>query len=277
MCGTAPSVPTAQIVSMGDLKPLPEVRAGDLIVVPGYHLHKTRIPSSLKQWIRRAVHQEAHVCSVCTGAFVLAESGLLDGRECTTHWKRVGELQKMFGKAKVLPDRLFVTAGNITTSAGIVSGIDMTLYFIEQDYGPVMAARVAREMVVYLRRDAHSSQKSVFLDHRTHLNSGVHEAQDYIVAKAGERLSIKELARIAKMSPRNLTRTFRLATGLSIAEFRTRVRLELARTLLNDSRLSLEAVAERTGFHDARHFRRVWKEAFDVPPSASRKNHNAVN
>ena len=255
---------------MSELKQLPIVHEQDLVVVPGYHLDKTKVPGSLKHWIRRAVRAGAHDCSVCTGAFVLAESGLLDHRDCTTHWKRAAELQQQFPRARVLGDRLFVTSGNITTSAGIVSGIDMTLFFIEQHYGPVVAARVAREMVVYMRRDGHTRQDSVFLDYRTHLNSGVHEAQDYIVAHAAKKFSIADLARIAHMSPRNLTRTFRLATGVSIAEYRTKVRLELARTMLHDTTLSLDAVAERTGFNDARHFRRVWKETYGGPPSSTR-------
>jgi len=171
----------------------------------------------------------------------------------------------------VLSDRLFVTSGNITRSAGIVSGIDMTLALIEQHYGPLMTAKVARELVVYLRRDGHQKQESVFLDYRTHLNSGVHDVQDYITAHAEKKTSIARLAAMARMSPRNLTRTFRIATGVSIAEFRTKVRLELAQTLMNDPDLTMESVAERCGFQNARHLRRVWKVAFGQSPSQARR------
>jgi transcriptional regulator GlxA family with amidase domain len=258
---------------MSGLKPFPTPEPEDTIIVPGFALREMNVPSSLKRFVRQAATVGAHVCSVCTGTFVLGESGLLDGRECTTHWKRVRELQQRFPKAKVQADRLFVTSGNITSSAGIVSGIDMALALIEQHHGPRMTATVAREMVVYMRRDGHQKQESVFLDYRTHLNSGVHDAQDYISAHPEQKISIVRLAAVARMSPRNLTRTFRSATGVSIAEFRTKARLELAQTLMNDPELTLESVAERCGFRDARHLRRLWNQAFGHAPSATRRKH----
>src|SRR4051812_33151487 len=257
---------------MSGLKPFTTPQQEDTIIVPGFALREMDVPSAMKRFIRQAAAAGSHICSVCTGTFVLGESGLLDGCECTTHWKRVRELQQRFPKAKVHTDRLFVTSGNITSSAGIVSGIDMTLALIEQHYGPVMTTKVAREMVVYLRRDGHQKQESVFLDYRTHLNSGVHDVQDYITAHAETKTSVGRLANIARMSSRNLTRTFRAATGLSIAEFRTKIRLELARTLMNDPELTLESVAERCGFQNARHLRRVWNQKFGQPPSQARRS-----
>jgi transcriptional regulator GlxA family with amidase domain len=255
---------------MSGLRPLPVTSTGDTVIVPGYVLREMKVPVTLRHWVREAAKSGAHICSVCTGTFVLGEAGLLDGRECTTHWKRVAELQQRFPLARVLSDRLFVSNGNITSSAGIASGIDMSLALIEQEHGPMLAGRVAREMVVYLRRDGHQKQESVFVDYRSHLNPGVHEAQDYIVANAEKRTSIADLARRAGMSPRNLTRAFRTATGVSIGDYRTRVRLELAQTLMRDPQLTLESVAERCGFNNARHLRRVWKNAFGGSPSNSR-------
>src|SRR5205085_2241559 len=111
-----------------------------------------------------------HIAAICTGAFVLGEAGLLNGRRCTTHWSRLDELHQRFTSATVLINRLFVTDGNVTTSAGIASGIDMTLALIERAYGPLVAAEVARDMVVYIRRDGSESQQSVYLDYRTHLH-----------------------------------------------------------------------------------------------------------
>lgn len=256
---------------MSGLKPFPAPTSEDTVIVPGFVLSEMNVSSALKRFVREAAKVGAHVCSVCTGTFVLGEAGLLDGRECTTHWKRVRELQQRFPKAVVQSDRLFVTSGNLTSSAGIVSGIDMSLALIEKDYGPRMTARVARELVVYLRRDGHQKQESVFLDYRTHLNSGVHDVQDYISAHPELKVSIARLAVIARMSPRNLTRAFRASTGVSIADFRTKVRLELAQTLMNDPELTLESVAERCGFQSARHLRRVWNQAFGQSPSRLRK------
>jgi transcriptional regulator GlxA family with amidase domain len=159
-----------------------------------------------------------------------------------------------------------VRDGNLTTSAGIASGIDMALALVEEDHGPALTARVARELVVYLRRDAGHVQESVYLDYRTHLDSGVHELQDHLVAHPETRATLTELARVARTSPRSLTRRFREATGLSILAFRTRVRLERARTLLNAPGLTTEEVASRCGFGDARQLRRLWKAAYGKSP-----------
>jgi transcriptional regulator GlxA family with amidase domain len=166
---------------------------------------------------------------------------------------------------------LFVHDRGITTSAGIASGIDMALDLIEQHHGPRMAAAVAREMVVYLRRDGHQRQESVYLDHRTHLHPGIHAVQDWFVANPSKAARLPELAALAHMSPRNLTRTFRQATGISIHEYRTRLRLEQVRSLLNNPELTLEAIAERCGFAGARQLRRVWKAAFGTAPASARR------
>src|SRR5262249_17291739 len=149
-------------------QPLPEVQPDDVVIVPGYPVMKLGPPKGLNAWLKQAHRVGALVGSVCTGSFVLAEAGLLDGQRCTTHWKRVEMMKKRCPRAKVMSERLFVQDGRVITSAGIASGIDMALDIIEQQHGPRMASRVAREMVVYLRRDGHQRQESVYLDHRTH-------------------------------------------------------------------------------------------------------------
>jgi transcriptional regulator GlxA family with amidase domain len=272
LAATSRRVATAQLLSVAALPSLPkEVRACDLIIVPGYDVERISPPAPLKRWLRGAVASGAHVCAICTGAFVLGKAGLLDGRSCTTHWKRVVELQRGFPLARVECDRLFVTDGPVTTSAGVASGIDVALWFVERHGGPLLAARVAREMVVYIRRDGHQKQASVYLDYRAHVNSGVHIVQDYLITHVKGQVLIAELAKMARMSPRNLTRSFRRETGLSIAEFRSKVRLEVARNQLKNPNMTVEAVAEQSGFNGSRHFRRAWKEEFGVPPSMSKK------
>jgi len=238
--------------------------------VPGFAIRKNPPPASLVRWLRDAASSGAQIGSICTGAFVLGQAGLLDGRQCTTHWKRVVELQRAFPRAKVVADRLFVRDGNIMSSAGIASGIDMALALVEEHYGPILAAQVARELVVYMRRPGGHGQGSIYLDYRTHLSSGVHEVQDQLIAHPEKKTTLAELARVGRMSPRTLTRTFRQATGLSVLEFRTRVRLERARTLMHDPGLKLELVAERCGFADARQLRRLWKTAYGHAPRAQR-------
>jgi transcriptional regulator GlxA family with amidase domain len=270
-CAVVPQATTNQGLKLGGLEALPAVAADDLVIVPGFTPGMVHLPRSLIRWLKRSYDRGAKITSVCTGAFALAQAGLLKNRRCTTHWKRTGELQKLCLSAEVLADRLFVEDGRITTSAGIAAGIDMALALIEGDYGPLVAAKVAREMVVYLRRDAHHPQQSVYLDYRTHLHPGVHSVQDWLTSHPSRKARIEELAKVAHMSPRNLTRVFREVTGVSIQNYRTRLRLERARTLMNNPDLTLEAIAGECGFQDARQLRRVWRRAYHVAPSRARQ------
>ena len=269
-CALAPTIRTAQGLEVAGLDPLGEVSRADVVLVPGYSVRTVKLPRAAADWLRAAHARGAQVCSVCTGAFALGEAGLLDGRQCTTHWKLITELQARYPAARVLGERLFVEDGRVITSAGIASGIDLALAMIERDLGPLVAAMVARELVVYLRRDAYHRQQSVYLDYRTHLNVGVHAVQDWVLAHPSERARLPELASIAHMSVRNLTRAFRESTGISIHEFRTHVRLEQARTLMHDPDLTIEAIAARCGFVGGRQLRRLWRQAFGAPPSRTR-------
>lgn len=271
VCAMTPRLRLDQGIWLSDLEPLPEPAAEDLVVVPGFRMAAVAVAeATLLKWLRQAHEAGAHIASVCTGAFPLGAAGLLDGRQCTTHWTRVDDLQRRFPRARVLTNRLFVDDGRITTSAGIASGIDMALALVERHHGPRVTAAAARELVVYLRRDGSHQQHSVYLDYRTHLHPGVHRVQDWLIANPAERSTLADLARLAALSSRHLTRTFREATGISIQDYRTRLRLELARDLLHDPGLTLEAIATRCGFESARQLRRVWKEAFGTPPSAER-------
>lgn len=269
-CAATPTVRSAQGLELSRLDPLPDVGPGDRVIVPGYPAATERVPARLVAWLRQAHRAGAELCSVCTGAFALGAAGALDGRMCTTHWKRVAELRARFPRARVLGDRLFVADGGVVTSAGIAAGIDMTLALIEQDAGPLVAGQVAREMVVYLRRDGAHAQDSVYLDYQTHLSPGIHQVQQHLIANPATRHTIGELAAIAGMSERNLTRVFKRATGISVHEFRERLRLERARDLMRNPTLTLDAVAAGCGFANARQLRRVWSARYGEPPSAAR-------
>lgn len=271
--GVEPAVASAQGLELSALAPLPELTAGDLVVVPGFDSERldaveASVPTG---WLREAHRSGATVSSVCTGAFALGLAGLLDGRRCTTHWKVVAELARRFPAARVLEDRLFVEDGGVHTSAGVASGIDLALSLIEADHGPLVTARVAREMVVYLRRNGSRGQQSVFLAYRTHLHPGVHRVQDWLVAHPAANPTLAELASVAGMSPRHLTRKFRELTGVSLKEFSHALKLEVARGLLHDPDLTVEAVAHRCGFDDARQLRRLWRRHFDTTPSGWRE------
>jgi transcriptional regulator GlxA family with amidase domain len=195
---------------------------------------------------------------------------LLDGRQCTTHWKVADLLQTRHPAARVIRDRLFVRDGRLITSAGITSGIDMALSMVEEDHGPALVARVAREMVVYMRRSGESTQASVFVDYRTHLNPGVHKVQDWLLQRVEQNPTLDEMSRVAGMSPRNLSRVFRQATGVTLKTFSTRIKLEVAARLLRNPEYTLERVAAECGFNDSRQLRRLWSRRFGESPSAWR-------
>lgn len=271
LCSTRDRICTDQGLWLSDLEALPAVGAGDLVVVPGMPYRVTeRLERAAVRWLKMSHAAGAHIASICTGAFVLGEAGLLDDRRCTTHWSRTNELQRRFPRAKLLTNRLFVTDGDVTTSAGIASGIDMALALIERAYGPLAAAEVAREMVVYIRRDGSDAQQSVYLDYRAHLHPGIHRVQDRLTHEPAKRYTLGELADVASMSPRHLTRLFRQTTGISVHDYATRIRLELARTLLHDPMMTMDAIAARCGFDSARQFRRVWGRVLGGAPSAAR-------
>jgi transcriptional regulator GlxA family with amidase domain len=284
-CASDPAVRSAQGLVFAQLGPLEPVQAGDLVLVPGADAEGKRFsevayPQEIRAWLRAAYSAGAHIASICTGAFVLGAAGLLDYKRCTTHWAAVPYLQRTYPRANVVDNALFVHDQGITTSAGIASGIDMALAFVEQHYGPLFASRVARHIVIYLRRNGAQTQSSIYLEYRTHLHPGVHQAQDYLIQHAAEHVSLQQLAAEAQISVRSLTRAFKEATGLTPMQYHQRLKLELAANLIHNSDLTLDAIAARCGFDDARHFRRLWARYFGAPPSATRgiqkRSHTAV-
>jgi transcriptional regulator GlxA family with amidase domain len=263
-------VRSAQGLELSALARLPAPRAGDLVLVPGTDSAKLDRLDAPREWLCEAHAAGARIASVCSGAFALARAGLLDGRRCTTHWKVIDRLRAEHPEAHVLDDRLFVEDGSIVTSAGVASGIDMALALVEKDYGPLVAARVAREMVVYIRRDGDRGQATVYLDHRNHLHPGVHRVQDWLVTHPEAKPSLAGLARLAAMSPRNLTRIFRRSTGISPKQFALRVKAQVARDLLGDPQRTIEGIGASCGFEDARQLRRLWRQSFGVSIAAYR-------
>lgn len=266
---------SSQGLVLAQLAPLPPVTTDDLVIVPGVNpdmlsLVDALLDAEARDWLRSAQVAGALVASVCSGAFVLGEAGLLDGRRCTTHWSVLSDLQQRNPRAKVLDAVLFVHDGGVITSAGAASGIDMALALLERQHGPIFTAQVARYLVLYLRRNGSHAQSSVYLDYRTHLHTSVHLAQDYLIDHMTEDVSLKQLAEVACISMRSLSRLFKEATGLTPIQYQHQLRLELATTLLSNPALTIEKVATQCGFEDVRHFRRLWLRQFGRPPSASR-------
>ena len=270
-------VSSEQNIGLSGLGPLPnDLGSNDLLIVSGSSALRRGILArdgsarNLTRWLRASYEAGATVTSVCVGAFALAAAGLLDGRSATTHWKRIDELQRAFPRVLVKPNRLFVFDGRIATSAGVAAGVDLALALVERDAGSRIAAMVAREMVVTARRPGSHEQLSPFFALRDHTFAEVHLAQDWLVDHAGEPFTLASLAARAGVSERTLTRQFRAATGSSVKAYATALRLEQARAMLVDRQLTVQSIAERCGFADARQLRRLWRTHFANSPSQER-------
>jgi transcriptional regulator GlxA family with amidase domain len=253
-------------IAFGAIKNYKEanLKVGDFVFIPGTdhnYLRSTQFgdEKSFFKWIAQCADSKVNTCSICTGAFFLGEAGLLDGRECTSHWRRIDELKSRFPKAKVQADILYVKSDNIYTSAGISAGIDLALAILENLKGPHFVHKVARGLVVYHRRDPSHSQKSIYLDFRNHISPKIHEVQDFLINNLVKENSIESLAEMVAMSPRNLSRVFKESTGLTIVEYLTELRREMAKTLLNNPDYTIDYIASQCGFKSARQLQRILK------------------
>ncbi|MGC0312918.1 GlxA family transcriptional regulator [Kitasatospora acidiphila] len=253
-------VPSAQGVTLRADTSWPALTADDLVVVPGWRSpfpgdSGALTPDTLQ---RLAAHHAAGgtVASVCSGADVLGRAGLLDGRHCTTHHEVQDELAARYPRASVVPDVLYVVDDRVVTSAGIASGIDLALHLVAVRHGPSAAARIARSMVVYARRNGDERQASAMLRHRAHLVDAVHQVQDLIDTRYTSRLSLSDLSTAAGVSERTLTRRFTAATGLTPLRYQQELRLERAEHLISHGATS-ESAAHAVGFQDARMLRRL--------------------
>ena len=242
----------------------PELTAEDLILVPGSGMPTLAVgPKPQGSTLDRLVAHHAaggSVASVCSGADILGQACLLDGRRCTTHHELQDELARRYPRARVERDVLFVLDDRVVTSAGIASGIDLALHLVAMGHGPAAAARVARDMVVYARRTGDESQNSAMLRHRWHLRDAVHRAQDSIDARYAEPLRLGELASVVGVSERTLTRQFVESTGLTPLRYQQMLRLERAEHLIGHG-ATVEAAAHTVGFAVARMLRRLRSRA----------------
>ncbi|MEH7840631.1 helix-turn-helix domain-containing protein [Rhizobium laguerreae] len=221
-------------------------------------------------WLKRAIRPGIRLASICSGALLAAEAGMLDGRECTTHHACIEDLARLAPTARVRDNRLYVEDGDRLTSAGITAGIDLMLHIVAEVAGHACALAVARYLVVYLRRGGSDPQLSPWLEGRNHIHPVIHRAQDAVVANPSQDWSVASLARLSGASPRNLSRLFNEQTGMSVTDFVNLMRVALAREMLSGSRLHMEDIAMRAGFGSARQLRRAWNRLNDGPPSAAR-------
>ncbi|MGR9247813.1 GlxA family transcriptional regulator [Rhizobium leguminosarum] len=222
-------------------------------------------------YIRAALPVARRLASICTGAFFLAEAGVLDGRRATTHWYVSGELQSRYPSVKMEADRIFIIDGTVWTSAGMTAGIDLALAMVEKDHGLEVARAVARMLVVYHRRAGGQSQFSALLELEPK-SDRIQRALAYARSNLKSGLSVDELAEVAHLSPRQFSRAFRAETGQSPAKAVENLRLEAARLMMEQSRHPIDVVADETGFADRERMRRAFLRAFGQPPQAIRRN-----
>jgi transcriptional regulator GlxA family with amidase domain len=257
--------------------PLPAPAPMDtLLVLGGEDMPATARDRSVCDWVLASAARAERTVSICTGAFVLAAAGLLDGRRATTHWTRCDDLARAYPQVVVEPDRIFTRDGPIGTSAGVSAGIDMALALVEEDLGREVALEVARAMVVFLKRPGGQSQFSAQLAGQLAARQPLRELQAWIADHLDEDLSVPALARRAFMSERNFGRAFRRETGLTPAAYVEALRIERARTALQESAAPTEVIARFCGFGSAEVMRRAFQRRLGIPPTVYRERFAAT-
>lgn len=273
--GPRRSVGTTFALTLGGVRPLPKTIPEDAIVVTlgarrSIDDHASPEAHAAVQWLAQRARPGHLLCGVCTGAFLLARAGLLDGRPCTTHHAHTARLQAECPRVRVLENRVFVQDGNVFTTAGITAGVDLGLHLVSELVGPLAAAAVAREMVVYMRRSADDPQLSPWLMHRNHLHPAVHRVQDAVAKDPTQAWTVEAMAARAHTSARHLARLFKEHAGTNPLDYLQRIRVARAKQLLQHERWPLERVAEAAGFSSAHQLRRVWKKLEPSTPGAMR-------
>jgi transcriptional regulator GlxA family with amidase domain len=241
-----------------------------LIVAGGQGVRAAARCETTLDFVRATERRGVRIASVCSGAYILAESGILDGRRATTHWQRTQQFLKTYPKIKLEPDRIFVRDGNIWSSAGITAGIDLSLAMVAEDFGEEVARKTARQLVLHERRAGGQSQFSSLLELKAPagrfapLLSWAREHLD-------TRLCVDDMAERAGMSARHFTRAFIAETGVTPSKAVERLRIEAARQRVQSSSEAIERVAQSTGFRDPERMRRAFIRAFGQPPQSLRR------
>jgi transcriptional regulator GlxA family with amidase domain len=248
-----------------------------LLVAGGQGTRAAMRDARLVSWIRRTAPRARRVASVCSGAFLLGEAGLLDGRRATTHWAVCEALQRRYPTARVEADPIFVRDGKVSTSAGVTAGMDLALELVEEDGGRDLALAVARWLVMFLRRPGGQSQFSVQLRAQVAERRGLRDLQVWIAEHLGEDLSVSALAHRARMSPRNFARAFRREIGATPAAYVEAQRVEAARRLLETADLSVAEVATACGFGRVETMHRAFRRGVRVSPGQYRRHFRAAS
>ncbi|RQR59481.1 GlxA family transcriptional regulator [Burkholderia sp. Bp9126] len=273
-----PVATSAGLVVMADALRASGRPADTVIVAGGQGVHAASRDPRLVRWVRRQAERARRVASVCTGAFLLAEAGLLDGRRAVTHWTRCDELAARYPRIRVEADPIFIREGALWTSAGVTAGIDLALALVEEDLGRAIALDVARELVVFLKRPGGQAQFSATLSMQRsterigdRFGDRFGELHAWIAEHLGGDLSVPVLAERARMSERSFVRHYRAETGRTPARAVEQIRIETAQRLLGDTSWPLKRIAERCGFGSEETLRRGFVRVLGVTPQAYRE------
>lgn len=245
----------------------------DTLLVPGGAGARDGInrDTRLLEWLRARVQDTPRIVSVCTGVYVLAAAGMLDGRRVTTHWRFADDLVRRHPGLRVEPDLLFLRDGCFATSGGLTAGMDLSLALIEEDLGAPLALAVARHLVMYMKRPGNQAQFSAPLVAQTRADGRMGALVEWLLAHLDHDISVEHLAARTAMSPRNFRRVFGATFGSTPARFVERLRLEQACLRLTQSRVSIERIAASVGFNSADAFRRAFRARFGATPNEYRE------
>jgi transcriptional regulator GlxA family with amidase domain len=281
--GPSRSVFSSIGITLAEIQPLPNTLPDHAMVMlggsidPGTQLGAQRDnnddntdEAEIVSWLRVSIRSGHRLISICSGALLAARAGLLDGHCCTTHHQCCAELAVLAPSAKVLENRLYVVDGERYSSAGVTAGVDLMLHIVSELIDHACAAAIARYLVVYLRRSGADPQLSPWLEGRNHLHPAVHRVQDAIATDPAKPWTLRRLSLLAGASSRHLSRLFHEHVGMSITDYRNRLRVALARELLSQTRLDMERVAERSGFGSTRQLRRAWRRQYPNSPRQAR-------
>lgn len=267
--------PTSESVTTGSglgIVPnnMPRGPIDTLLIAGGDGVHRAKRDERLVRWVARTAKRSRRVASVCSGAFLLAEAGLLDGRRAATHWAETGHLARDYPQIEVDDEAIFVCDGNVWTSAGVTAGMDLALALVEEDLGRQTALQVARWLVVFVRRPGGQSQFSSHLRAQTAEREPLRELQEWMAANLDADLSVPELASRACMSERNFARAFAREVGMTPAAYVEALRVDHARVRLESTGQKVEAVARSCGFGTVETLRRAFHRRLGVGPAEYR-------
>src|ERR1700754_314574 len=243
----------------------------DTLIIGGLSLTKPRgYYPEVANWVKENAGRFRRICSVCIGAFILAEAGLLSGKNATTHWNYWKELSTNYKNIKVNPDPIFVKDGNVYTSAGISAGIDLALALVEEDLGRNLSLQIAQMLVLYLRRPGNQSQFSQVLTQQLSNKKPIKELQHWIMTNLKNNLSVELLAERAAMSPRNFARVFSVDVGMTPGKYIEGLRIESSRRYLEETNMTMEQIASECGFGTSDTMRKIFHRSMNMTPYAYR-------